>query len=214
MSLKNVIKILFVIFVVILVNLNMIGCRNEYSDEYKKISEITPEGWKIVIQGNKINITSKDTFWFYNILNIDVKSPEELEKFAKEYGNPRRYKIVVEFEQRWTDEKLKKAIENRDIIKQNIKNLPEKLNIAHLQPTKGPSYFMGETEEERGKVQRFERERKELEEELSACKAPDFNTKKHSIFVSNNNKWYELIYPYSEEPYLLEKNIRKMFSNM
>jgi hypothetical protein len=210
---KNIIKIISVVFIIIVANLNMIGCRNEYSDDYKKISKIIPEGWEIIIQGNKIDITSKDTFWFYNILNIDVKNTEELEKFAKEYGNPRRYKIVLEFEQRWTDEKLNKAKENRDIIKQNINNLPEKLKIVHLQPTKGPSYFKSETEMEKKKVRQFERERKELEEELSICKVPDFNTKRHSIFISNNKKWYELIYPYSEEPYLLERNIRNMFSN-
>ena len=214
MRLKNFIKTISVVFIIIVVNLSMIGCRNEYSDDYKKISKIIPEGWEIIIQGNKINITSKDTFWFYNILNIDVKSTEELEEFAKEYGNPRRYKIVLDFKQRWTDEKLDKAKKNRDMIKQNINNLPEKLNISHLEPTKGPFYFRGETEEERKKVQQFERERKELEEELSICEVPDFNTKRHSIFISNNKKWYELIYPYSEEPYLLEKNIRNMFSNI
>jgi hypothetical protein len=159
--------------------------------EYGKLKKAAGDHWDIEAYDDRIVITSRHLFWFYNAVSLPYMEEGELEKYIKESGRQDHYEITLRFVKRWTEEAIEEAREKNGSIYKAIGSLQEKHSLTHLTPNKMNSFFP-ETEEDEHKIKAYEKERDEYLSQL--IDIPVYYSERYSIFISDNRLGFEGIW--------------------
>jgi hypothetical protein len=169
--------------------------------EYSGLKQAAGDNWNIDEYGDRIVITSKRLFWFYNAVSLPFMTEEQLEAYIKENGRQDYYEITLRFVKRWTEAEVKGARKKNGTIYEAIDHLQEKHGLMHLTPNKMNSFFP-ETEEDEKKIEAYEKDRDKLLSQL--IDIPTYYSEQHSIFVVDNRMGFEAVW--NEDITLIDLN--------
>lgn len=159
-----------------------------YKIDIDKIKSIAPKGW--IVTGNSTNtvlLTKPDSARICNFINTDAMLNDNYEEFIKtKIIGKIQYQLKYTFEKALTDDEIKSANNTNDSVYGIIKKLPDKYNIAHL--SRKYDDFIPHNEKDKQNIEKFKSEKDQIMKLYK--KLPDFNTKKHSVYISENMPWY------------------------
>ncbi|MBN1411125.1 MAG: hypothetical protein JW969_09785 [Spirochaetales bacterium] len=162
--------------------------------EYLKLKEAAGDNWDIFFEEDKITLTSRKIFYFYNAVSLPYMKPEELAAYAMESGRQDYLEIIMTFVPKWSDEKVTETRQKNAMVLKEQYDLVEKHGLTHLTRNKQNSFFP-ETPDDKPKIKKYEEEYAWLESQL--IRVPSYKSEKFSIFVQDNRMGYEAAY--SEE---------------
>jgi hypothetical protein len=168
-------------------------------DEYGSLREAAGDNWDIEEYDERIVMTGRHLFWFYNAVSLPYMEEGELEAYIKESGRQDHYEITLRFVKRWTDEAIEEAREKNGSIYKAMDGLRERHGLTHLAPNKMNSFFP-ETEEDEPKIKAYEKERDGYLSRL--IDIPVYYSEQYSIFISDNRLGFEAVW--SEDVTLID----------
>jgi hypothetical protein len=157
----------------------------------KKIFSYMPEGWDITINDSEFIFVRKDSIWVldedrFNPTIANETKSEKTERIIRQ-GNRTISRIILKYEDRWSDNKILVAKNMNPLLYKQISALPEKYNITGLYnknlSTRGNAVYTAVTKKDKDQVAKFEKERKELLAKI--VRLPNYNTDKYSFFIKS-----------------------------
>lgn len=97
-----------------------------------------------------------------------------------------QYQLKYTFNKTLTDDNIKFIKTRNDSISKILKKLLYKYNIYHL--SRKYDDFIPNNEKDKQNIEKFKSEKKEIMKLYKNL--PDFNTKKYSVYISDNLPWY------------------------
>jgi hypothetical protein len=159
--------------------------------EKEQLMGLLGSNWSIAEKGERLIITSKEKMWFYNAVSLPYMEGKELVKYIKSSGRRDWYEIKLLFVAKWDRKRWNMAREKNDKIWEKISGLPKKHGLTHLTRNKMNSFFP-ETDQDKVKIQAYEKERRGLKETLIVL--PDYHSARHSIHRSDNRMGFEAVW--------------------
>ena len=160
---------------------------NQTTAVIDKIKSITPKVWTITENStNTILLTKSDSVRICNFINADISPNENYEEFIKtKIIGKIQYQLKYTFNKTLTNDDVKFIKTRNDSISKILKKLPYKYNIDNL--SRKYDDFIPNNEKDKQNIEKFKSEKKEIMKLYK--KLPDFNTKKYSIYISDNLPW-------------------------
>jgi len=153
----------------------------------KKISEALPPDWNISVSGENLIFDRAGTVsvLFENKINAeDMSRQKNRDQKIKKLGKSEKCRMIYRCEPLWPTAALNSAKTTNEEIHQKIRELEEKNNMKNLRKDppngKSPEQFTAKTPEDKEKIEKYEKEKGELE--LKIIKLPDHNTELYSLF--------------------------------
>ena len=146
-----------------------------------------PAGWNFKEENGFFIFQRNDSIWQLteNTLNVPFEKKEDRMKRIQAYGIKSVSKIVIRYEDKWDFLKLQEADLNNSSIYNEIRQLPDKMNIAALKDIKlsrkGNVVYTPITNADKIKIENYYKERDRLQNKI--IKVPDHNTQKYSLFI-------------------------------
>jgi len=156
----------------------------------QRLSDSLPKGWAMVIQGNQLIISAKDSVWErwdykanQPLLPRDWKSPTEEETkqlFIKE-GHKVLSGLIFKLAPRWSAAEIDSAEAKDSIINDQVKKLLKKYNVFTFPDEKTPYRTpLPKSREEKKRIDKFKDESGKLLATL--VKVPRLHSQKYSLF--------------------------------
>lgn len=182
---------------------------SEISKEFYKadtyisiILNYIPSDWKFIATENQFTIISPDTVWVLteNRFNtIPEKKEDQIDRIKKN-GTLVIPTIVIQYENKWTPERLQQARINNAAYYDEIRKLPTKYKITHLidkkLSSKSSTVYIPTNDQEKILLEQYEQEKSRLMEKI--IRLPDFHSEKYSLFIestSGADDDMHLVYP-------------------
>jgi GR25 family glycosyltransferase involved in LPS biosynthesis len=176
-----------------------------FNDDYilKKLIPAIPMGWNIIKTDSEIIIKRKDSIFIADRRKLNIPMFKKIsDDTILKYGTKSAGKIILRYENRWTEEQKINAKSNNIQIYQQMSKLPGKYNIYNLKDktksTKQETVYTGNTDKEKELIKQFENEKNELVAKL--INFPKYNTEKYSLFLKSTigcDDEYISVYPSS-----------------
>jgi hypothetical protein len=161
-----------------------------------------PAGWSFKEENGFFIFQRNDSIWQLteNTLNIPLEKKEDRMKRIQANGIKTVSKMVIRYEDKWDFLKLQEANLSNSSVKNEIRLLPDKMEIRQLKDpklsNKGNSVYTPKTEADKVRIENYYVELKKLESKIIIV--PDNSSQKYSLFYTyesgyNDNTHY--IYP-------------------
>jgi hypothetical protein len=161
-----------------------------------------PARWSFKEENCFFIFQRNDSIWQLteNTLNVPFEKKEDRMKRIQATGIKTVSKIVIRYEDKWDFLKLQEASISNSSVKNEIRSLPDKMEIRQLKDTKlsskGNSVYTPKTEADKIRLEKYYLELKKLESKIISV--PDNSSQKYSLFYTfesgyNDNTHY--IYP-------------------
>lgn len=171
-------------------NTNPSGNNIPFFDEriFVDIKSIVSDSWSVAQDSsNIISLTKLDTIRICNFINSDLAHDEDYEVLIKNsFIGKVQFQLKYIFTIKLTDDEIKTIIAKNDSINKICNLLSQKYNIAHL--SRKYDDFIPHNDADRKNINNFKNEKKELMKLYQ--KLPDYQTKKHDVYILDNLPWY------------------------
>jgi hypothetical protein len=161
-----------------------------------------PGGWNFKEENGFFVFQRNDSVWVLseNTLNVPFEKKEDRNKRIQAYGKKTVSKIIIRYEDKWDFLKLQEADLNNSSIYNEMRLLPNKMNISKLKDiknsNKGNTVYTPITMADKISIENYYKEREKLQNKI--IKVPDHNTQKYSLFIVSKtgcNDESHLVYP-------------------
>lgn len=190
-----------------------------------KVKNLLPAGWSLIKNNDALIIQRDELVYvlFENMINapVSLESREETEKRIKEKGELKRAMYILSFYPKLSVLEINNIKSHNDSIRNIINLLPDKFEIKDLldkfASSKGEEVYVGKTDEEKKRIEKYKILKNKLNEEL--VRLPDFNSEKYSLYIDmiiGRGDEFHLVHPYeaSTEMYkiieILNENLIKI----
>ncbi len=161
----------------------------------KEIKMNLSPGWDMKIEEGDLIFSSQKDVWVLQENNINapisLETFEEKENRIKKFGKKMKPMLKYKLEKKWTQEEITAAEKKNDQIYEKIDALPDKYDIRHLfnkfASSKFATELVGETPEENERIEKYNKEKEELEKQLITI--PELFSENYSITFSDAVGW-------------------------
>ena len=169
------------------------------SDLYKILNKQLPVAWEFQDDGQKITITYKKPVWVLskNNLNLSVNGDQYQEKDRiKKEGQKVYLHIYLDYEKRWSQEKIQKVKQQNQLIYDELTTLIEDLQLRNM--THKGWDFIAHTELEKKNLKIFEQEKAKRLQWIK--KIPDYHVGEVSLYYREDTSMDPTMYIFSFDP--------------
>jgi hypothetical protein len=188
----------------------------------EKLRKQLPDKWSMHIENEQLIVKRNEPAYqqITNLINAPAalikKDQQKKQASAKKEGIEVYCTFVFQMETRWFPERLEWARNTNKSIDREISQLSKKYNITDLYNRAAKTVeglYPGKTEEEKRRIDAFEKEEKELEKKR--VRLPDYVSRDYCLFLLKKEGMqdeFTLIYPEeaSQEMYFIEKKFKEI----